>query len=218
MSWVISSQIWSKALLIFLHEWNRNIVSQSCSTGFRTGEGQSVVWTLSSYRKYLHTTWGQALSRTGNEPRTTCTRIGSDNGSEVFDPMPKGSHGAVEVHCPSMDRPPQTITDPPQTQAWTMLRAAWCSLQKSFWLMWLEIIILGKNAKAKHFLCPSPTVLMQTFSHRGQFFLSSLDCGIAGAFSLSDVRYLHIPVGSTYILHVPRADAQWFTPETCCLL
>lgn len=157
MSWVISSQIWSKALLIFLHEWNRNIVSQSCSTGFRTGEGQSVVWTLSSYRKYLHTTWGQALSRTGNEPRTTCTRIGSDNGSEVFDPIPKGSHGAVEVHCPSMDRPPQTITDPPQTQAWTMLRAAWCSLQNShFDSCDLKLLFWGKMLKQSIFCAPPP--------------------------------------------------------------
>lgn len=131
-SWAIYSQIWSKALLIFLHEWNRNI--ESCCTGFRTGE-----WCASFHPTGSTCTLHEA--RRCHAPRTTCTRIGSD-------PIPKGGHccrGSLSLHGSA-----------PPDHHWSKHERCfrqrdvlcshfdWCDLKLLFW---------GKNAKAKHFLC-----------------------------------------------------------------
>ncbi len=83
VSWGISSQIWTRASLsswtvlgaTWRHRMDRNIMSQRCSIGFRSGErgGHSMVSIPSSFRNYLHTltTWDRALSCTRRNPGPT---------------------------------------------------------------------------------------------------------------------------------------------------
>lgn len=50
-----------------------------------------------------------------DKPRAHCTHVGSDSVSKHLILIPNDDEGSVEVVQPSMDMPPQTITDPPPT-------------------------------------------------------------------------------------------------------
>ena len=76
---------------------DRNIMSQRCSIGFRSGdrEGHSIVSIPSSSRYCLHTHMRPGIVVHQEEPRTYCTSVGSDHGFKDFIPIPNGSQTAV---------------------------------------------------------------------------------------------------------------------------
>ncbi len=106
VSWGISSQIWTRASLSSWTVWgatwwrrmDRNIMSQRCSIGFRSGEREPIQW-----YQFLHPP-GTACILSPHEvgivvhqeePRTHCTSIESDNVSKDIIPIPNGSQGAT---------------------------------------------------------------------------------------------------------------------------
>ena len=132
-SWGISSQTWIEASV---NSWTvcgatcrlwmeREMMSQMCSIGFRSGEraGESIASTHSSCRNCWHTcdtTWGRALPCIRRNPgppapaygltmglRAPCTSIWSHNGSEDLIPVPNGSQGTSGEHmegCVALQR------------------------------------------------------------------------------------------------------------------
>lgn len=144
VSWGISSQTWTKASA---NSWTvcgatwrwwmeRDVMSQMCSPGFRSGEraGRSIALMPSSCRNCWHTpaTWGLALSCIRRNPGPTapaygltrCLRISSRYLMAVRLPV-ASTWRAVQ---PPKEMPPQTVTDPlPNRSCWRMLQAAECS-------------------------------------------------------------------------------------------
>jgi len=141
-SWGISSQTWIEASV---NSWTvcgatcrlwmeREMMSQMCSIGFRSGEraGESIASTHSSCRNCWHTcdtTWGRALPCIRRNPGPPAPAYGLTMGLRI------SSRCLMAVRVPlastwravwrSKEMPPHTITDPlPKPSCWRMLQAA----------------------------------------------------------------------------------------------
>ena len=111
VSWGISSQTWTKASAkswtVCAATWRwwmeRDMMSQMCSIGFRSGEraGQSIASLPSACRNCWHTpaTWGLALSYIRRNPgHMGPTSIWAHNGSEDLISVPNGSQATSGEH------------------------------------------------------------------------------------------------------------------------
>ena len=141
VSWGISSQTWTKASA---NSWTvcgatwrwwmeRDMMSQMCSIGFRSGEraGQSIASMPSSCRNCWHTpaTWGLALSCIRRNPGPTAPAYGLTRGLRISSRylmavrLPLAS--TWRAVRPPKEMPPHTMTDPPPNRScWRMLQAA----------------------------------------------------------------------------------------------